>query len=75
MDEHVHMINQILLPFEFRISTSKNYRETCNAIGDMTVRGAGAIGAAARFAMARAFAHGDNIEKAKKEIESTRPTA
>lgn len=47
----------------------------------MTVRGAGAIGATAGFAMAQAYlqAHGKArqafIDKARYEIESTRPTA
>lgn len=41
----------------------------------MIVRGAGAIGASAGFAMAQAFLQKENVEKAKKEIEATRPTA
>jgi methylthioribose-1-phosphate isomerase len=51
----VFMIDQNLLPFEFRIHETKSYRETCIAIINMTTRGAGAIGAAAGFAMAQAF--------------------
>ena len=77
----VHMIDQTLLPFQFRIFIAKTYEETCQAIINMITRGAGAIGAAAGFAMAQAFteAHirGNNnlIDIARKEIESTRPTA
>lgn len=71
----VFMINQKLLPFKFEIYKSKNYLETCEAIKDMTVRGAGAIGSAAGFAMAQAFMQNSDIEKAKKDIENTRPTA
>jgi len=49
---NVHMIEQNLLPFDFQIYTAKNYLDTCHAIKTMIVRGAGAIGAAAGFAMA-----------------------
>ncbi len=76
---NVTMINQNLLPFRFELFESKNYAETCDAIKTMKVRGAGAIGAAAGFAMAQAFmqAKGNILfaEKAKKEIEASRPTA
>src|SRR3990167_5017891 len=41
----------------------------------MLVRGAGAIGATAGFAMAQAFLAKADPAKAKKEIEATRPTA
>jgi methylthioribose-1-phosphate isomerase len=76
----VYLIEQNLLPFEFRIYKAKTYKDTCNAIKTMLVRGAGAIGAAAGFAMAQAIIEAGNdftdfIIRAKKEIEDTRPTA
>jgi len=77
----VFWIDQNLLPFEFRVRESGNYSECCSAIQIMDVRGAGAIGALAGFAMAQAFLHApaDNmlpfVENARKEIEATRPTA
>lgn len=71
----VFLIEQNLLPFKFEIFKSKSYQETCLAIKNMLVRGAGAIGAAAGFAMAQAVLRGEDIKKAKKEIEATRPTA
>jgi S-methyl-5-thioribose-1-phosphate isomerase len=80
-DFMVRMIDQNLLPYEFKIFTSRNYIETCFAIRTMIVRGAGAIGAAAAFAMAQAALEANSrnyrtyIETAKAEIESTRPTA
>ena len=46
----VFMIQQNLLPFQFKIHECKTYWDTCIAITDMMVRGAGAIGAAAGFA-------------------------
>ncbi len=77
----VNMIEQNLLPFEFKIFTSRNYKETCFAIKTMIVRGAGAIGAAAGFAMAQAALEANEnnyksyIQAAKDEIDATRPTA
>ncbi len=70
----VFLIEQNLLPFEFKIFEAKTCADTCFAIKTMIVRGAGAIGAAAGFAMAQGFLEG-NPEKAKVEIEATRPTA
>ncbi len=77
----VFMIDQNLLPFKFKIHKCDDHLQTCNAISNMTVRGAGAIGAASAFAMAQSFSDIDfsdsfkEIEKAMKRIESTRPTA
>ena len=77
----VFLIEQNLLPFEFRIHELKTYSECCHAITMMTVRGAGAIGAMAGFAMALAFMEAPSgyflpfITKARGEIEATRPTA
>ncbi len=74
----VSMIDQNKLPFSFEIVECKTYRDTAVAIKDMTVRGAGAIGAAAGFAMAQAFMENNNkmfVENARKAIEATRPTA
>jgi methylthioribose-1-phosphate isomerase len=71
----VLMIDQNKLPFEFSIHRCSDYKATCRAIVNMTVRGAGAIGAAAGFAMAQAFMSKADTEKARLEINSTRPTA
>lgn len=95
----VFMIDQNALPFAFKIYEAKSYRDTCHAIVSMITRGAGAIGAAAGFAMAQAFMEGAKakqesrrreeegrrceytenqirfFEKARKQIEATRPTA
>ncbi len=77
----VFMIEQNLLPFQFKIFEATDYRQSCMAIKTMIVRGAGAIGAAAGFAMAQAFLQAEKEEapdfllRAKTEIEATRPTA
>ncbi len=78
----VFMIQQNLLPFNFEIHECPTYFDTCMAITDMTIRGAGAIGAAAGFAMAQAFlqfrddeARAVKVREARQDIENTRPTA
>jgi len=77
----VFMIEQNLLPFHFKIFRSKDHFQTAHAIKTMIIRGAGAIGAAAGYAMAQAFMEAgqeclpEYVEKARKTIESTRPTA
>jgi|TARA_Y100000385_G_scaffold210262_1_gene218122 S-methyl-5-thioribose-1-phosphate isomerase len=78
----VFMIQQNLLPFQFEIYECKTYFDTCMAITDMTIRGAGAIGAAAGYAMAQAFLQFKDdderavrVREARQDIEHTRPTA
>jgi len=82
----VYMIDQNALPFEFKIYEAKTYQDTCCAIRTMVTRGAGAIGAAAGFAMAQAFldlakfkndtrVQLDFLNSVREEIEATRPTA
>jgi S-methyl-5-thioribose-1-phosphate isomerase len=77
----VFMIEQNLLPFEFRIIECRSFGDTCLAIRTMVIRGAGAIGAAAGYAMAQACLEAGDPHRevfllsARKEVESTRPTA
>ncbi|MFN3527836.1 MAG: S-methyl-5-thioribose-1-phosphate isomerase [Candidatus Altarchaeaceae archaeon] len=80
----VCMIDQTKLPRKFEIFKCKNYREICNAIKQMIIRGAPAIGVAGGLAMYLACEEFKNknfyeflsiIEKAKEEILNTRPTA
>jgi S-methyl-5-thioribose-1-phosphate isomerase len=80
----VLLIEQRLLPHEFKIVATKSFRETARAITDMIVRGAGAIGATAAYGLAQgAFAfRGNVLEKFSAHIESVyqflkaaRPTA
>ncbi len=49
----VRLIEQRLLPHEFKIVDTKNFRATARAITDMVVRGAGAIGATAAYGLAQ----------------------
>jgi len=71
----VRMIEQNQLPFSFQIHDCPDYHATCRAIETMIVRGAGAIGSTAGYAMAQAFLAGDDVARAKAAIEATRPTA
>ncbi len=88
-DSSVFFIDQNHLPFDFKIHESKKYNDTCRAIKEMSIRGAGAIGAAAGFAMAQGFLssafrykskhesdhHHKYIDEVKQHINKTRPTA
>ena len=80
----VRLIEQRLLPHEFKIVGTKNFRATAAAITDMVVRGAGAIGATAAYGLAQgalAF-RGSNLKKFSahmavvyQTLADARPTA
>src|SRR4051794_27568551 len=80
----VMLIEQRLLPHQFKIVGTCDFRETAMAITDMIVRGAGAIGATAAYGLAqgvRAF-RGSDLAKFSKHVEvvyqtlkEARPTA
>ncbi len=80
----VRLIEQRLLPHEFKIIAAKNFRESAAAISDMIVRGAGAIGATAAYGLAQgalAFRGNDlqnfsaHVENVYQILRSARPTA
>jgi methylthioribose-1-phosphate isomerase len=80
----VLLIEQRLLPHEFRVVATPDFRQTARAITDMIVRGAGAIGATAAYGLAqgaRAF-RGRNLARFTEHLETVyqtlaaaRPTA
>ena len=80
----VQLIEQRLLPHRFQIVATPDLRATARAIRQMTVRGAGAIGATAAYGLAqgaRAF-RGGNAEKFSARVQlvyqtlkDARPTA
>ncbi len=80
-DGMVKMINQHLIPHRFDVAGFRTYRETADAITDMVVRGAGAIGAAAGYAMAQGMLEApddmfkEGIREAAEYIRKARPTA
>ena len=72
----VRLIEQRLLPHEFKIVAAKNFRETAAAITDMIVRGAGAIGATAAYGLAQgalAF-RGSDLQKFSAHVETVYQT-
>jgi methylthioribose-1-phosphate isomerase len=77
----VHIIDQRQLPHEYTIETLTNLEQTCRAIKDMHVRGAGLIGATAGFGMYLAALQAPEtnfmiyMEKAGEQLSGTRPTA
>lgn len=80
----VHLIEQRLLPHEFKFVSARDYCETAIAIRDMVVRGAGAIGAAAAYGLAQGAlaARGDDLKKFSAHVrqvyqtlKDARPTA
>jgi methylthioribose-1-phosphate isomerase len=80
----VKMIDQRKLPRQFEIVECRDYRALAEAIRNMTIRGAPAIGAAAAFGLAlaalesRATHREDllrDLDTAEKILRATRPTA
>ncbi|MDK2908675.1 MAG: translation initiation factor eIF-2B subunit alpha [Bacteroidales bacterium] len=79
-NDRIKIINQNRLPFAFEILDLPDVDSACEAIVRMHVRGAGAIGALAGYAMALAFKDYNKTQiqpvlEAKRKIEATRPTA
>ncbi len=80
----VRLIEQRLLPHQFKVVAIPDYRATARAIKEMIVRGAGAIGATAAYGLAQGAAAfpGKNLEQFERHIEkvfqtlrAARPTA
>ena len=80
----VLLVEQRLLPHEFKIVATKNFRETAAAIHDMIVRGAPAIAATAAYGLAQgalAFPRRDlpkfrrHVETVYQTLKAARPTA
>ncbi|HWA09579.1 MAG TPA: S-methyl-5-thioribose-1-phosphate isomerase [Opitutaceae bacterium] len=80
----VRLVEQRLLPHEFRIVATTDFRATARAIRDMVVRGAGAIGATAAYGLAqgaRTFRGRDlrdfsrHVAHVYRVLKEARPTA
>lgn len=83
-DNHVHMIDQKLIPWELAFVDLHTYQQVADAIQDMTVRGAPAIGASAGFGLALASFQSDattrvalvsDLNQAAAVLKASRPTA
>ncbi len=77
----VHVIDQRCLPHQFSVVELRTLNDACTAIREMTVRGAGLIGACAAFGMYLSTLDApDNdltctLQRAAEDLKSTRPTA
>jgi S-methyl-5-thioribose-1-phosphate isomerase len=80
----VRLIEQRVLPHEFKVVGTRDFRATAAAIRDMVVRGAGAIGATAAYGLAqgaRAFRGKElanfqtHVEEVFTVLAEARPTA
>ncbi len=80
----VKLIDQRLLPFELVVAEFEDYRQVAEAIRDMYVRGAPAIGATAAFGMALAARQSSardgqallaDLQTAASILDEARPTA
>jgi S-methyl-5-thioribose-1-phosphate isomerase len=83
-ENSVLLVEQRLLPHQFKIVAMPDFRATARAIRDMVVRGAGAIGATAAYGLAqgaRAFRGHDlqkfstHLETVYQTLKAARPTA
>ncbi len=81
---NVKLIDQRLLPHQFKILSLKEHRDTANAIKSMILRGAGAIGVAGGYGMAQAAFEARSLsltefnqymEESAERLRKTRPTA
>ncbi len=80
----INLIDQRKLPHSFEILSLENHRETAEAIRNMVMRGAGAIGVAAGYGMAQAALESggmgpdefdDYLQGVAETLRNTRPTA
>ncbi len=77
----VRAIDQNALPHRFEVVDLRSAEDACRAIADMTVRGAGLIGATAAYGMALAALaatageHRATLAAAGAALKATRPTA
>jgi methylthioribose-1-phosphate isomerase len=74
-DSALHLLDQRRLPAHAEIVTVRSARETAQAIRDMVVRGAPAIGCAAAYGMALAARSGEDFDEARQLLLASRPTA
>ena len=76
--DQVKIIDQRLLPYEFKIITVETLENFENAIKEMAVRGAPLIGATAAFGLARQMLRdpsNKNLDLSWDRLNQTRPTA
>lgn len=73
--DHLHLLDQRKLPFEEVWVDCRDADEVAQAIRDLVVRGAPAIGIAAAWGMVLAAHRGDDLDDALSTLRAARPTA
>ena len=74
-DGALNLLDQRRLPAQVEIVRTRTARETAQAIRDMVVRGAPAIGCAAAYGLALALRSGEDFAEARSALLDSRPTA
>jgi methylthioribose-1-phosphate isomerase len=74
-DGALHLLDQRRLPAQVEIVQARTARETAQAIREMIVRGAPAIGCAAAYGLALAVRSGEDFAEARSALLASRPTA
>jgi methylthioribose-1-phosphate isomerase len=74
-DGFLYYIDQRKLPGELVIEKTRDYNIVAEAIKELAIRGAPAIGIAAAYGIVLASLKNKNIEEAAKVLKMTRPTA
>ena len=75
LGDRLHLLDQRKLPFEEAWIDCQNAGEVAQAIRDLVVRGAPAIGIAAAWGMVLAAQRGDELDDAVATLRAARPTA
>ncbi|MGH8235091.1 MAG: S-methyl-5-thioribose-1-phosphate isomerase [Rhodanobacteraceae bacterium] len=73
--DRLHLLDQRKLPFEEAWIECRNADEVAQAIRDLVVRGAPAIGIAAAWGVVLATQRGDDLDDALTTLRAARPTA
>jgi methylthioribose-1-phosphate isomerase len=74
-DGRLLILDQRRLPHEAEWLVAERWQDVAEAIRNMALRGAPLIGVAAAYAMALAKISGEDLDQARGELASTRPTA
>ena len=71
----LELLDQRVLPADVRMIRCASASEAADAIRDMVVRGAPAIGITAAYGMAMAAQRGEDLDEASATLKAARPTA
>jgi methylthioribose-1-phosphate isomerase len=74
-DNYLYFIDQRKLPLELVVEKTRDYRVVAEAIKELAIRGAPAIGIATAYALALALYQGEDLKEAVTTLRNTRPTA